>query len=543
MTYRFTNTYRSHDDLLEKKGNSVKTLHRTAVATMLACFTLLSGTFTPATCAAQETKSKPNILIIWGDDVGMWNISAYHRGMMGGSTPNIDRLAKEGMIFMDHYAQASCTAGRAAFLLGQYPIRTGLSTVGLPGAKEGIQASDPTLAQMLKPLGYATGQFGKNHLGDRDEHLPTNHGFDEFFGILYHLNAGEYPEQYDYPKDEATLEKLHLKQRGVIHSKKLADGSQEIKDLGDWGRERQRNLDEEVLTESKRFITDAVKADKPFFVWHNTTRMHYRTNLNDEYDGKSGYGLYADGMMEMDDDVGQLLDLIEELGVADNTIVMFSTDNGAASNSWPDGGNQPFHGEKGVGGWEGGFRVPMLVRWPGKIPAGVSTGELMTMEDWMPTLMSFVGQPDVKEKLLSGTKIGDTNFKVHLDGYDQSDLLLNEGPSKRKEFFYFTEATFHGMRYGDWKLLFIDQEKWFRAPQPSLTSPYIINLKLDPFERFVEARGYDEWAENHSWILGQAGPKIAEFVKTFEEFPPSQKSMSLQVDAVSNMINSRAVAR
>lgn len=543
MTYRFTNTYRSHDDLLEKKGNSVKTLHRTAVATMLACFTLLSGAITPATCAAQETKSKPNILIIWGDDVGMWNISAYHRGMMGGSTPNIDRLAKEGMIFMDHYAQASCTAGRAAFLLGQYPIRTGLSTVGLPGAKEGIQASDPTLAQMLKPLGYATGQFGKNHLGDRDEHLPTNHGFDEFFGILYHLNAGEYPEQYDYPKDEATLEKLHLKQRGVIHSKKLADGSQEIKDLGDWGRERQRNLDEEVLTESKRFITDAVKADKPFFVWHNTTRMHYRTNLNDEYDGKSGYGLYADGMMEMDDDVGQLLDLIEELGVADNTIVMFSTDNGAASNSWPDGGNQPFHGEKGVGGWEGGFRVPMLVRWPGKIPAGVSTGELMTMEDWMPTLMSFVGQPDVKEKLLSGTKIGDTNFKVHLDGYDQSDLLLNEGPSKRKEFFYFTEATFHGMRYGDWKLLFIDQEKWFRAPQPSLTSPYIINLKLDPFERFVEARGYDEWAENHSWILGQAGPKIAEFVKTFEEFPPSQKSMSLQVDAVSNMINSRAVAR
>lgn len=543
MTYRFTNTYRSHDDLLEKKGNSVKTLHRTAVATMLACFTLLSGAITPATCAAQETKSKPNILIIWGDDVGMWNISAYHRGMMGGSTPNIDRLAKEGMIFMDHYAQASCTAGRAAFLLGQYPIRTGLSTVGLPGAKEGIQASDPTLAQMLKPLGYATGQFGKNHLGDRDEHLPTNHGFDEFFGILYHLNAGEYPEQYDYPKDEATLEKLHLKQRGVIHSKKLADGSQEIKDLGDWGRERQRNLDEEVLTESKRFITDAVKADKPFFVWHNTTRMHYRTNLNDEYDGKSGYGLYADGMLEMDDDVGQLLDLIEELGVADNTIVMFSTDNGAASNSWPDGGNQPFHGEKGVGGWEGGFRVPMLVRWPGKIPAGVSTGELMTMEDWMPTLMSFVGQPDVKEKLLSGTKIGDTNFKVHLDGYDQSDLLLNEGPSKRKEFFYFTEATFHGMRYGDWKLLFIDQEKWFRAPQPSLTSPYIINLKLDPFERFVEARGYDEWAENHSWILGQAGPKIAEFVKTFEEFPPSQKSMSLQVDAVSNMINSRAVAR
>ncbi|WDI41760.1 arylsulfatase [Bremerella sp. P1] len=497
----------------------------------------------PASQAAWGQEEKPNILIIWGDDVGMWNISAYHRGMMGGSTPNIDRLAKEGMIFMDHYAQASCTAGRAAFILGQYPIRTGLSTVGLPGAKEGIQDSDPTLAQMLKPLGYATGQFGKNHLGDRDEHLPTNHGFDEFFGILYHLNAGEYPEQYDYPKDEEVQEQLNLKQRGVIHSKAMADGSQQIEDLGPWGRERQRNLDEEVLTESKRFITDAVKAEKPFFVWHNTTRMHYRTNLNEEYDGKSGYGLYADGMMEMDDDVGALLDLIEELGVSDNTIVMFSTDNGAASNSWPDGGNQPFHGEKGAGAWEGGFRVPMLVRWPGNIPAGVATGEFMTMEDWIPTLMSFLGQKEVKEKLRQGTKIGDKTYKVHLDGYDQSDLLLNEGKSKRKEFFYFTEDKFHGMRHGDWKLLFIDQEKWFRAPQTALTSPFITNLKMDPFERFHEARGYDEWAENRSWVLGQAGPKIAAFVKTFGEFPPSQKSMSLQVDEVSNMINTQAMAR
>ncbi len=509
----------------------------------LVAILVCGGFIFPGTHMVLGQEEKPNILIIWGDDVGMWNISAYHRGMMGGSTPNIDRLAKEGMIFMDHYAQASCTAGRAAFLLGQYPIRTGLSTVGLPGAKEGIQESDPTLAEMLKPLGYATGQFGKNHLGDRDEHLPTNHGFDEFFGILYHLNAGEYPEQYDYPKDEAVQERLKLKQRGVIHSKAMPDGSQQIKDLGEWGRERQRNLDEEVLTESKRFITDAVEADKPFFVWHNTTRMHYRTNLNEEYDGKSGYGLYADGMMEMDDDVGALLDLIEELGVADNTIVMFSTDNGAASNSWPDGGNQPFHGEKGAGGWEGGFRVPTLVRWPGKIPAGVSTGEFMTMEDWMPTLMSFLGQKDIKQKLLDGTEIGDKTYKVHLDGYDQSDLLLNQGKSKRKEFFYFTEDTFHGMRYGDWKLLFIDQEKWFRATQPSLTSPYITNLKMDPFERFHEARGYDEWAENRSWVLGQAGPRIAEFVKTFEEFPPSQKSMSLQVNEVSNTINSQALAR
>jgi len=486
---------------------------------------------------------KPNILIIWGDDVGMWNVSAYHRGMMGGSTPNIDRIADQGMIFMDHYAQASCTAGRASFILGQYPLRTGLSTVGLPGAKEGIQESDPTLAQMLKTHGYTTGQFGKNHLGDRDEHLPTNHGFDEFFGILYHLNAGEYPEQYDFPKDEAVQEKFALKQRGVIHSTTNPDGSQNVKDLGPWGRERQRNLDQEVLVESKRFIKDAVEEDKPFFVWHNTTRMHYRTNLNKEYDGKTGYGLYADGMAEMDDDVGELLDLLDELGVADNTIVMFSTDNGAASNSWPDGGNQPFHGEKGAGGWEGGFRVPMVVKWKDKIPAGTHTGEFMTMEDWMPTLMAWVGEKDIKEELLKGKKIGEKTFKVHLDGYDQSDILLNNGKSKRKEFFYFTETTFHGMRYGDWKLLFIAQEEWFRGEQKELSTPFIVNLKLDPFERLIEARGYDEWAENRSWILGQAGKGIGMFVETFKEYPPSQESMSVQVSGVSEMINSQSMGR
>ncbi len=271
--------------------------------------------------------------------------------------------------------------------------------------------------------------------------------------------------------------------------------------------------------------------------------MHYRTNLSKEYEGKSGYGVYADGMMELDDDVGELLDLIEKLGVADNTIVMFSTDNGAASNSWPDGGNQPFHGEKGAGGWEGGFRVPMVVEWKDHIPAGVSTGEFMTMEDWVPTLMSWVGEPNIKDELLQGKKIGDKTFKVHLDGYDQSDLLLNQGKSKRKEFYYFTETTFHGMRYGDWKVLFRDQEKWFRAPQPTLSTPYIINLKLDPFERLIHARGYDEWAENRSWVLGPAGAQIAAFVKTFEEFPPSQESMSLEVGDFSELINSQSVGR
>lgn len=320
------------------------------------------GAILLATTASAQDK-QPNILIIWGDDVGMWNISAYHRGMMGGSTPNIDRIAKDGMLFMDSYAQASCTAGRAAFITGQYPIRTGLSTVGLPGSPIGLQKEDPTLAELLKPMGYATGLFGKWHMGDRDEFLPTAHGFDEFWGIVYHLNAGEYPEQYDFPKDPEVAKQFA--QRGILHSRAQPDGGQTVEDLGGFGAERQRTLDQDALTESRRFIRDAVSEDKPFFVWHNTTRMHYRTNLLPKFEGKSGYGLYADGMQELDDTVGQLLAELDELGVADNTIVMFSTDNGAASNSWPDGGNQPFRGEKGVGGYEGAYRVPMMVRWPG----------------------------------------------------------------------------------------------------------------------------------------------------------------------------------
>ena len=483
---------------------------------------------------------KPNILIIWGDDIGTYDVSAYHRGLMGNRTPNIDRLANEGIIFVDHYAHASCTAGRAAFILGQYPMRTGLSTVGLPGAKEGISEKDPTIAELLKPLGYATGQFGKNHLGDRDEHLPTMHGFDEFFGILYHLNAGEYVEQYDFPKDLAVQEKFRLKQRGIIQSRSTGDGTQEVEDLGNFGKERMKTLDQEVLDQSKRFITQAVQDEKPFFVWHNMTRMHYKTHLKEESNGVTGYGLYADGMKEVDDDVGELLAPLEELGVDENTIVMFSTDNGAASNSWPDGGNHPFRGEKGAGGWEGGFRVPMLVKWPGKIPAGEVRDGFMTMEDWMPTLLSFLGENDVKSQLLKGKSLGGTTFKVHLDGYDQSDLVLHGGESKRKDFYYFTETTFHGLRYGDWKLLFRDQEEWFRAEQPQLSSPYIINLKLDPFERFTEARGYDEWAENRSWLFGPAGNMLLEFLATFKEFPPSQKSMSLDVSAVSEYLNSNS---
>lgn len=508
----------------------------------LACGLLAGGLLALAPVAAQTTAptataKPPNILVIWGDDVGIWDVSAYHRGMMGGSTPNIDRIASDGMTFMDHYAHASCTAGRSAFITGQYPMRTGLSTVGLPGAPQGLQKEDPTIAELLKPLGYATGQFGKNHLGDLDKYLPTAHGFDEFYGILYHLNAGEYVEQYDYPKDPAVLKRFGFdKQRGIIRSKASADGAQRIEDLGPFGTERQRTLDQDVLKESLRFIRDSAKSGKPFFVWHNTTRMHYRTNLSPQYLNKTGYGIYADGMKELDDIVGTLLKTLDDLGIADNTIVIFSTDNGAASNSWPDGGNTPFRGEKGAGGWEGGFRVPALVKWPGRIPAGVASGEFMTMEDWLPTLLALAGQPSVKDKLLTGFKAGDMTYKVHLDGYDQSDMLLRKGKSKRLDFYYFTETTFHGLRYGDWKFLYKKQDKWFNATVDELTTPYIINLKLDPFERFLSARGYDEWQENHAWLYGPALLQAAEFAKTFKDFPPRQPSFSPKVDDIINLI-------
>ena len=493
----------------------------------------------PAATVVKGASGKPNIVIIWGDDVGMWNLSCYHRGMMGGSTPNIDRIAKDGIIFMDHYAQASCTAGRASFITGQYPMRTGLSTVGLPGAPQGLQKEDPTIAEMLKPLGYATGQFGKNHLGDLDKYLPTAHGFDEFYGILYHLNAGEYPEQNDYPKEGEAVKKFGFdKQRGIIHSWANADGTQKIEDLGPFGMEVQRHLDQDVLRESKRFIKNAAAAGKPFFVWHNTTRMHYRTNLSTTYAGKSGYGLYADGIMELDDIVGGILKQLDESGVADNTIVMFATDNGAASNSWPDGGNQPFHGEKGAGGWEGGFRIPVVVKYPGKIPAGSVTGEFMSMEDWMPTLLSWAGQPNLKQELLTGKTAGNMSYKVHLDGYDQSDMIFNAGKSKRKDFYYFTETTFHGFRYGDWKFLYKRQEKWFNATQDELTTPFIINLRLDPFERFVEGggRGYDEWEENHAWLFGPALMQVSEYVQSYKDFPPRQPSFSPKVDDIISTI-------
>lgn len=499
--------------------------------------TVLQGlTFLLLAASQAHAADRPNILVIMSDDVGPWDISAYHRGLLGGSTPNIDRLAKEGMIFMDHYSQASCTAGRAAFITGQYPIRTGLSTVGLPGARIGLQKEDPTLAELLKPLGYATGQFGKNHLGDRDEYLPTAHGFDEFFGILYHLNAGEQTENYDYPTDPEFLKRY--KMRGVTHSWALPDGTQKIVDKGSFGAERQRTLDEEVLKESKRFMREATKAGKPFFLWHNTTHMHYKTNLSKKWENKSGYGVFADGMMELDDHVGQLLDLLAELKVADNTLVLFTSDNGPAMYNWPDGGTTPFAGEKGLG-MEGGFRVPMLVRWPGKVPAGVSTGEFMTMEDWLPTIMAMVGQPTIGQELLQGKAIGERRYKVHLDGVDQTDLLTKNGKTKRTEFFYFTENKLHAVRIGDYKFRFVEQERW-AGTRENLVTPNIVNLKIDPFERKIHSRGYPQWQWDRTYLFLPVADALRRFAGSFKEFPARQKSFDLNVDAIMQPILDQA---
>jgi arylsulfatase len=467
-------------------------------------------------------KQHTNILIIWGDDIGMWNISSYHRGMMGGSTPGIDRIAREGMLFMDHYAQACSTAGRAAFITGQYPIRVGLATDCVPGSSMGISKEDPTLAELLKPLGYATAQFGKNHLGDRDEHLPTVHGFDEFFGILYPFGAGEYGEQ-----------------RGVLHSWATPDGEQELVEKGAFGQQRQRNLDAEVLEESKHFIRGAVKGDRPFFVWHNT-RTHYRTNLSPKYAGRSGYGRYADGIMELDDTVAALLQHLDDLGVADNTLVMFATANGAASSSGPESGNQPFRGEKGVGGYEGAFRVPVVARWPGRIPAGTTSGEFMCMEDWLPTIMSMLGHPNLKDHLLQGCRVGKRSYKVHIDGLDQTAMVTGTGKSRRREFYYFTGTALQGLRYGDWKFLFKSQDRRFNDVQCTLTTPLVTNLKLDPFERFHGARGFDEWQENRSWVLVRASVQVGAFLKSLRAFPPRQKRPDFDIDFIMKLLNANA---
>ncbi|WP_431674801.1 arylsulfatase [Rhizobium leguminosarum] len=496
---------------------------------------------------AQAGAKKPNILVIFGDDIGWWNTSAYNRGQMGYQTPNIDRIADEGAMFTDLYAQQSCTAGRAAFITGQSCFRTGLLKVGLPGAKEGLSEKDPTIAELLKPQGYVTGQFGKNHLGDRNEFLPTVHGFDEFFGNLYHLNAEEEPENPDYPKDPQFLAKFGP--RGVLKCKASETddptedprfgrvGKQTIEDTGPLNRKRMETVDEEFLGAAKDFIDRSAKADKPFFCWFNSTRMHIYTHLKAESEGKTGLGIVADGMAEFDGKVGQLLDQLDDLGIAENTIVVWTTDNGAEVFSWPDGGTTPFHGEKNTN-WEGGYRVPGMVRWPGVVKPGTEINEIVSHEDWLPTLVAAAGEPDIAAKLLNGYEAAGKTFNVHLDGYNQRKLLDGTGPGARKEYFYWSDdGSLAGLRYDRWKLVFMEQraeglDVW-QDPLITLRFPKLIDLRADPFEIAQHAAGdYARWRVEHAFALVPAQAYVAKHLQTYVKYPPRQAPGSFSMDHV-----------
>ena len=469
---------------------------------------------------------RPNILIIMGDDIGIPQISAYSMGMMGYRTPNIDRIAREGAIFTDSYGQQSCTAGRASFILGQEPFRAGLLTIGMPGDPHGITDWMPTIADVLKTQGYATGQFGKNHLGDHDEHLPTNHGFDEFFGNLYHLNAEEEPEGYFYPKDPEFKKKYGP--RGVIHSWANADGTQKIEDTGPLTIKRMPTIDEEFLGAAKKFIDTSAKANKPFFVWFNSTRMHVFTHLKPETLGKTGKGIHADGMVEHDGMVGELLKQLDDLGIANNTIVLYTTDNGAEIALWPDGAMTPFHGEKGTT-WEGGFRIPMMVRWPGVVKPGTQYNDAISLIDWFPTLSAAAGIPDIKEKMRTGFNAGKKTFKVHLDGYNFMPYFKSEvaqGP--RDAIYYFDQGgNLNAIRWNDWKLNFATSSKGNIATATREVPAWalISNLRMDPYERGMEeGGGAIEFLARNIWLLVPIQGKIKEFFSDFNQFPYQQGS-------------------
>ncbi len=490
--------------------------------------------------APAPAADKPNILVIWGDDIGITNISAYSDGIMGYRTPNIDRIASEGIRFTDYYGDQSCTAGRSSFITGQTPLRTGLSKVGLPGAELGIADRDITIAEVLKTQGYATGQFGKNHLGDRDGFLPTNHGFDEFFGNLYHLNAEEEPEDPDYPKDPAFRKMFGP--RGVIHS--YADGR--IEDTGALTRKRMETADEEFVAAAEKFIDRAVADGKPFFVWVNTTGMHFRTHIAQKNVGLSGQGFYNDVMVAHDALVGQLLDQLDKLKVADNTIVFYSTDNGVHYNTWPDAGITPFRSEKNSN-WEGAYRVPAMVRWPGKIQPGQVSNVVMSHLDWMPTLAAAAGMPDLKQDLLKGTRIGSKQSKLHLDGYNFLPYLTGQadkGP--RREFIYHNDE---GMpvcvRIGDWKVVYAENRAQTMAlwaePFVVLRLPKVFNLRRDPFERADHnSNSYWDWAIDKAAQVYLGGAVTSMYLQTFAEYPPSQKADSWSIDKLTERYLQRA---
>ncbi|MBR9865509.1 MAG: arylsulfatase [Oceanospirillales bacterium] len=503
-----------------KKPKSLKAFARNACAVAVATASM--------TVSAAD---QPNIVVIFGDDIGYWNISSYNQGMMGYQTPNIDSIAAQGAKFTNYYAQQSSTAGRSAFITGQMPIRTGLTKVGMPGSKVGISDKDPTMATMLKELGYSTGQFGKNHLGDRDEFLPTAHGFDEFFGNLYHLNAEEEPEHPDYPKDPEFLK--NFGPRGVLHS--YADGR--VENTGPLTRKRMETIDDEFLSAAEDFMTDQVKADKPFFTWINTTRMHNITHVRAENRGTTGLNEYADGMVEHDYQVGEVLQKIKDLGIEDNTIVVYTTDNGPMTGTWPDAGVAPFRSEKNTG-WEGGFRVPAMVKWPGHIKPTTVINGMFASEDWFPTLLAAAGNNKVKEQLLEGTTAQGKEYKVHLDGYDQTDLLTGKGQTKRENFFYWSDdGDLFAMRHNRWKFHFVIQTHenglgvW-QQPLTRLRVPLLFDMRMDPFERGDGGMTYEQWLVDHAFLItGIALPETMKMMKTLKEFPPRFKPASFTIDA------------
>ncbi|TDH60394.1 arylsulfatase [Dankookia rubra] len=479
---------------------------------------------------------RPNIVVIWGDDVGYWNLSHNNRGMMGFRTPNIDRIFQEGMTFTDYYAEQSCTAGRSAFITGQATVRTGLSKVGLPGAEAGMKPQDPTIARILKGMGYATGQFGKNHLGDRDEHLPTMHGFDEYFGSLYHLNASEEPENVDYPKNPDFLKRFGP--RGVLNTRAMPDGSQTIEDTGPLTRKRMETIDDEILAKTTDFIKRKAGGPEPFFVWHNSTLMHFRTHVPEAYKGKSELSFYADGMLQHDDHVGAILTQLDDLGLAQDTIVIYGTDNGPHYNAWPDAGITPFRSEKNSN-WEGAFRVPFAIRWPGRVAPNSVSNQIVSNLDWFPTLVAAAGEAEIKAKLLAGFTTQGKTYKVHLDGYNILPMLTGQtAESPRKEFFYFNDdGQMVAMRYERWKVVFLEQRAHgfgvWQDPFVPLRAPKLLDLRMDPFERAdTDSNTYNDWYMDRIFLLVPAQAMAKQFYETFKEFPPRQRPDAFNLDAV-----------
>ncbi len=533
------------------KGKAVKWA---AVGCVLAGLTMSAAATTSQAANASKQRSKPNIVVIWGDDIGTWNISHNNRGMMGYKTPNIDRIAREGVAFTDYYAQQSCTAGRAAFISGSVPVRSGMTKVGMPAAPEGWQKTDVTMATVLKSQGYATGQFGKNHQGDRDEHLPTMHGFDEFFGNLYHLNAEEEPENRDYPGDMILANGKTFREtfgpRGVIKSKADGKGGQTIEDTGPLTRKRMETVDDESIAIAKDFITRQAKAGKPFFVWWNGTRMHFRTHVKEEHKGISGPSgdEYHDGMVEHDMHVGELLKLIDDLGIADNTIVQYSTDNGPHFNTWPDAGTTPFHGEKNSS-WEGAYRVPCFVKWPGHFPAGTTLNGIVSHEDWLPTFAAAAGAPDIKEKLLKGgVELNGRTYKNHIDGYNLLDYLSGKSAeSPRREFIYVDDGGHvAAIRVGDWKAMYLenraDRLQIWKEPFVNLRAPDLYNLRRDPFEKAkIGSNTYEDWFIDRSYLLGPMQVVASKFLMTMKDFPPSQAPGDWSLDSLERQVKGMTI--